>query len=33
MEALRMLALYYLCREGDIDKVNRVIQFKLSVSQ
>uniref|UniRef100_A0A8C2QYJ1 Tetratricopeptide repeat domain 21B n=1 Tax=Capra hircus TaxID=9925 RepID=A0A8C2QYJ1_CAPHI len=24
LEALRMLALYYLCREGDIEKVNRL---------
>lgn len=27
VEALRMLALYYLCREGDIEKVSFIVLF------
>uniref|UniRef100_A0A2K6ETX3 Tetratricopeptide repeat domain 21B n=1 Tax=Propithecus coquereli TaxID=379532 RepID=A0A2K6ETX3_PROCO len=31
VEALRMLALYYLCREGDIEKVSCIVLFKFPV--
>lgn len=31
VEALRILALYYLCRVGDIEKVSCIVLFKFPV--